>query len=141
MRSTIHDASSAIVALSSGAPLTGRVGFFAAVALVLSLVVVCPEQAMASPDAGLCPAGTPEWVPPTIDHPSPATTPLPVALTAAGAERGTAVSLDQASAVLSAVWSLRVQAFSTDDRSLMAEFDTGPALESDEVTCGCNSRV
>ena len=43
--------------------------------------------------------------------------------------------------MLSTIWNLRAQAFETSDRSLMAEFETGPALESDEVTCGCNTRA
>ncbi len=43
--------------------------------------------------------------------------------------------------MIAAVWQLRAAAFGDDDRSLMAEFETGPALESDEVTCGCNTRA
>jgi hypothetical protein len=122
-------------------PVTSRGAFLAAVALVLSMLVTCQGPATASPDAGSRPAGTPEWVPVTIDHPAPATTPLPAALMATSTVRGAVISPSQAAAVLSAVWSLRAQAFETDDRSLMAEFETGSALESDEVTCGCNTRA
>jgi hypothetical protein len=95
---------------------------------------------MASPSARSRPPEIPQWVPLAIDHPTPASDPLPAALMATSTERGTVISLNQADAVLSAIWNLRAQAFETDDRSLMAEFETGPALESDEVTCGCNTR-
>lgn len=80
------------------------------------------------------------WVPQSIDHPTPSPNPLPLALTEAGPKGREVVSPGQAGAVLSAIWNLRAQAFGTDDRSLIAEFETGPALESDEVTCGCNTR-
>jgi hypothetical protein len=82
----------------------------------------------------------PQWVPLMIDHPTPTTTPLPAALTAASTVRGTVISPTQAEAVLTALWGLRAQAFETNDRSRTAEFETGAALESDEVTCGCNVR-
>jgi hypothetical protein len=83
----------------------------------------------------------PLWVPLAIDHPIPATESLPAALTATNAIRGSVISLKQADAVTSALWSLRTQAFVSNDRSLMSEFESGPALESDEVTCGCNTRT
>ena len=111
------------------------------VVLALSMLVVCDGHAMASPSSGSRPSGVPVWVPLAIDHPTPATNPLPAALMAASSVRGTVVSPDQAGAVLQAVWNLRTEAFETDDRSLMAEFEAGPALESDEVTCGCNTRA
>jgi hypothetical protein len=107
---------------------------------LLSLSIFGAGPAMASPSVGPRPAEIPQWVPLNIDRPTPATNALPTALTAVSNVRGTVISLKQADAVLSAVWSLRAQAFETDDRSLMAEFETGPALEADEVTCGCNSR-
>ncbi len=81
------------------------------------------------------------WVPLTIEHPTPATSPLPAALTAAAPKRGLVLSPNEAGLILSAVWNLRTEAFLYDDRSLMAEFETGPALESDEVTCGCTVRA
>jgi hypothetical protein len=106
----------------------------------LSALVICTGQAMGAASAGSRPASMPAWVPLTLDHPTPGTYPLPAALTAASTVRGTVISPSQANAVLTAVVNLRAQAFQTDDRSLMAEFETGPALESDEVTCGCNTR-
>ena len=121
--------------------MTRRVTFLTVVALALCTPVAFGPLAAASPDAGSRPSGVPQWVPLEIDHPTPAVDPLPVALTAASTAAGTVISPAQADAVLSAVWALRGQAFETDDRSLMAEFETGPALESDEVTCGCNTRA
>ena len=107
---------------------------------VMSVVMFGVGSAMASPNVRSRPADIPQWVPITIDHPTPATDPLPAALTATSDVGGTVISLKQADAVLSAVWSLRQQAFETDNQSLMSEFESGPALESDEVTCGCNAR-
>jgi hypothetical protein len=109
-------------------------------ALALCLGAAVAGPAVASPDAGTRPAGVPLWVPQSIDHPTPAPDPLPVALTAGGTPGRAVLSPRQAGAVVSAVWNLRAQAFEADDRSLMAEFESGPALESDEVTCGCNTR-
>jgi hypothetical protein len=126
--------------LWKGRLLGGRGAFLAMSALTLTMVVASAGQAMASSSDQTRPPGMPQWVPLTIDHPSPATDPLPAALTAASTVRGTVISPNQAEAVLTAIWSLRAQAFETHDRSQMAEFETGPALESDEVTCGCNTR-
>lgn len=50
------------------------------------------------------------------------------------------VTVAQANAIFEAVWFLRQEAFRTEDRSVMATFEAGPALESDEVTCGCTKR-
>lgn len=121
-----------------GLQTVGRLVVLAA--LVLSILVLDAEQAMASPSLQSRPAGIPRWVPPIVDSWTPATETLPAALTETSNVRGTVVSPKQAAAVLSALWNLRAQAFRTDDRSLMNEFETGPALEADEVTCGCNSR-
>jgi hypothetical protein len=112
----------------------------AATALALCICVIAAGQAAAYPHGGLRPAGVPEWVPQSIDHPAPSPNPLPAVLTETGPKGRTVVSPAQAGAVLSAMWTLRAQAFESDDRFLMAEFETGPALESDEVTCGCNTR-
>jgi hypothetical protein len=120
---------------------TSRAKFLAVTTLTLSLLVVFAAQSTASPSARSRPTGMPPWVPLTIDHPTPATESLPGALTETTAIRGSVISLSQADAVTSAIWSLRAQAFESDDRSLMSEFETGPALESDEVTCGCNTRT
>ena len=117
-----------------------RRSLLALVALTVALPIVGCGQAVASSNAESRPTGIPQWVPLHIDHPTPGTVPLPAALTAVSNVRGAVISPNQASAVLLAVWNLRVQAFLTDNRSLMAEFETGPALESDEVTCGCNTR-
>ena len=38
------------------------------------------------------------------------------------------------------LWRLRQEAFTTHDRSFLAAFETGPALEADETTCGCVHR-
>lgn len=125
---------------------TRLVAFFMMPALALCMCVTVTvtaavaEPAAAAPYAGPRPAGVPLWVPQSIDHPTPALDPLPVALTAGGTRGGTVLSLGQAGAVVSALWNLRAQAFETHDRSLMAAFEAGPALESDEVTCGCNTR-
>lgn len=113
---------------------------FAVAALVLSMLVLGVGPAKASPSVGSRPAAMPQWVALNIDHPTPATNPLPAALTTENTVHGAVVSPHQAEAVLGAMWNLRAQAFETDDRPLMAEFETGPALESDEVTCGCNTR-
>ena len=53
---------------------------------------------------------------------------------------GPVVTLAQATSIFDAMWILRQEAFRNDDRSVMAAFETGPALESDEVTCGCTTR-
>jgi hypothetical protein len=54
-----------------------------------------------------------------------------------GTGKGPVVTVAEARQVFQSMWALRNKAFSTDDRSLLAEFETGPALEADEVTCGC----
>ena len=56
------------------------------------------------------------------------------------------IDVAQAQAVFGAMWDLRDDAFRVGSntpagRSLMAEFESGPALESDEVTCGCTWRA
>jgi hypothetical protein len=113
----------------------------AVIALALSLPLLGAGQAMASPSAGPRPATIPQWIPPDIDHPTPLGNPLPAALITTSTVRGSVISPNQANAVIAAVWTLREQAFETNDRSLMAEFETGPAFEADEVTCGCNTRA
>jgi hypothetical protein len=120
--------------------MVNRASLLAVVALTLSMLVASSGPVAASSNEGSRTTGIPKWVPLQIDHPTPGTVALPVALTEASNVKGAVISPDQAGAVLSAVWNLRVQAFLSDDRSLMAEFETGPALESDEVTCGCNTR-
>lgn len=82
----------------------------------------------------------PSWVPLNIDHPIPATDPMPAVLTAASTVHGSVITPNQAAKIVLAIWNLRNQAFDSDSPSFMAEFETGPALESDEVTCECNSR-
>jgi hypothetical protein len=87
------------------------------------------------------PASHPDWVPITIDNPVPGTTPLPAELSATSLADGVVVTPALAQSVVQAIWSLREQAFTSRDRSFLAEFESGPALESDEGTCGCNSRT
>ncbi len=89
----------------------------------------------------------PGWYQVPIDHPTPANDPLPAALmlgTSGG--QGPVIDVGQAQAVVAALWHLRDVAFQIGSntpagRRLMAEFETGPALESDEVTCGCTDRT
>jgi hypothetical protein len=54
-----------------------------------------------------------------------------------GTANGPVLTVAQARQVFQAMWSLRNEAFSTENRGLLAEFETGPALEADEVTCAC----
>lgn len=110
-------------------------------AVSVSLLVVQPAAA-SRPPTPLRPNVTPvpRWVTPIIDHPTPAPGALPPALWWGGTGHGPVVSVAQATAIFQAVWFLRQEAFQTEDRSIMATFETGPALESDEVTCGCTTR-
>ncbi len=89
----------------------------------------------------LIPGQPPAWVPIDPSPPTPGTSLLPAILTASGPLHGVVVTPSQAEQIVAAVWTLRNAAFTTSDRALMAEFETGPAFESDEVTCGCNERL
>ena len=82
----------------------------------------------------------PAWVPVQAEHPAPARMRLPAALYLGATTPGAVITPQQAQVVLNAIWTLRQDAFSSHSRSLMAAFETGPALESDEVTCGCTTR-
>ena len=65
--------------------MTGRTAF-----LVIAVLAICSlvaEPTMASPYAGSRPAGMPQWVPISIDHPTPTSSPLPVVLMAGSAVR------------------------------------------------------
>jgi hypothetical protein len=84
---------------------------------------------------------TPKWVPVHIDHPVPAAFAIPAALTAASTTPGTEVTPVQAKMIFGDLWTLRNEAFTTHNRSLMAAIESGPALEADEVTCSCNARA
>jgi hypothetical protein len=101
---------------------------------------VSPARTEASPTPSAAPAQPAGWVPITIDHPVPGTQPLPAALSATSLSSGVVVTPTLARSVVQAIWVLRQQAFTSHDRSFMAEFESGAALESDERTCGCNSR-
>lgn len=116
-------------------------GLFAALGLALCLCAAAAGPSAAAPYAGSRAVGVPVWVPQSIDHPTPYSSPLPLALTAQRQKHQEVITPTQARAVLSSIWYLRAFAFDTDNRSLMAQFEAGPALESDEVTCGCNTRA
>ena len=116
-------------------------GLFAASGLALCICAAAAGPGAAAPYAGSRAAGVPVWVPQSIDHPTPYSSPLPSALTEERQKDQVVVTPTQARAVLLSIWNLRAWAFDTDNRSLMAEFEAGPALESDEVTCGCNTRA
>jgi hypothetical protein len=109
-------------------------------------VFVCLAVLVSAPafTAGAAPRATtpiPPWVPVVIDHPTPDTGSLPTDLWLGGTGHGPVITPAQAQLVLDSVWFLRFQAFHDQDRGAMVMFETGPALESDEVTCGCNYRV
>jgi hypothetical protein len=86
--------------------------------------------------------GTPgfAWVPITPFHPTPYELRLPPALLAASSTPGTEITPAQAKSIFSTMWTLRQTAFRDTNRSMMAEFEYGPALEADEATCGCTTR-
>lgn len=89
----------------------------------------------------------PGWYQVPTDHPTPANDPLPAALMLGTSGRpGPVIDVGQAQAVVAALWHLRDVAFQISSntpagRRFMAEFESGPALESDEVTCGCTDRT
>lgn len=100
-----------------------------------------------STSSSVSPASPPGWYQVPIDHPAPANYQLPPALMLGGPGTGPEPVIDvaQAKAVFAALWDLRDEAFrvgsnTATGRSFMAEFESGPALESDEVTCGCDQR-
>ena len=138
------------VSLSAGL-VVGILGLIVRVVLVVDqthrLAAATATAAPATPttEAGPTtlgiPASDPGWVPISIDHPAPGTTPLPPVLTQPSASAAAVITPAQAQSVLTAMWSLRQEAFRSKDRSLMAEFESGSALEADEVTCGCDSRL
>jgi hypothetical protein len=74
------------------------------------------------------------------DQPAPDEVSLPAALSLSNSA-GAVVLPAQAKVIFNSLWMLRQEAFSNNNRSLMADFETGPALESDETTCGCELRV
>ena len=106
---------------------------------------VAPAASKVSGD--LATLSAPGWYQVPIDHPTPGNYPLPAALmlgTSGGP--GPVIDVGQAQAVVAALWHLRDVAFQMGSntlagRRLMAEFESGPALESDEVTCGCTYRT
>jgi hypothetical protein len=87
------------------------------------------------------PAPAPGWVAIHPEHPTPQTSPLPSVLSAPDADPAVVVTPLQAAAIVDTLWNARAAAFTTHDAAYMAEFETGPALESDEVTCGCTYRA
>jgi hypothetical protein len=80
--------------------------------------------------------GDPVWVPvPFRVHPA-AGIPLPAALTAAPGT-GPVVTPAEAGAVLKAAWREREIALSSGNGGLLAELETGPALDADLNPCAC----
>ena len=110
---------------------------------------VAPEvPAASSTSGGWSSLSAPGWYQVPLDHPVPGNYPLPEALMLGRSGTGPTPVIDvaQAQAVFGAMWDLRDDAFRVGSntpagRSLMAEFESGPALESDEVTCGCTWRA
>ena len=113
--------------------------------VLLAVTVLIPVlgdgAANATTYGGSRPSDIPQWVPPVVNHPNPEAIPLPADLTVARSSRETVITPDEAEKLTEDMWNLRTEAFVSDDTALMAEFETGPALEADEVTCGCNSRA
>ncbi len=88
----------------------------------------------------LIPGQAPAFMPIAPIPPTPASTPLPAVLDAPSPAHGAVITPIQAQQIVAADWTLRDEAFTYDNKPLLPEFETGPALESDEVTCGCTSR-
>jgi hypothetical protein len=90
----------------------------------------------------LVPDQTPDFIPIAPHAPAPATTPLPAVLTTPSpARQQVVITPTEAQQIVAADWTLRDEAFTYENKPLLPEFETGPALESDEVTCGCTSRA
>ena len=92
-------------------------------------------------DETLIPGQAPNWVPDHPETPAPATMPLPPVLSAVNSDASAVVTPAEAKQIVAVLWSLRNEAFLNHSAALMAEFESGPALESDEVTCGCTTRL
>jgi hypothetical protein len=103
--------------------------------LIIAIVVVLSTASY--------PVGSPgfSWVTVRPLYPPLATNPLPAALTHSNSSPGAVVLPAQAKRIFTSMWVLRNEAFSDTNRSLMAEFETGPALEADESSCGCETRA
>ncbi|HLI56176.1 MAG TPA: hypothetical protein VKY26_03980, partial [Actinomycetota bacterium] len=78
--------------------------------------------------------GDPTWVNVAFHAPTPSTAPLPAALTAAPST-DVPVTFAEAQAALQAVWPLRNAALKDGNGHLLAEIETGPALEGDVGDC------
>jgi len=116
----------------AGIATSATLGPLAVLVLVLVLVSNTSIATLSIPP--------PKWAPVHIDHPVPASYSIPAALTALNTTPGAAVSPAQAKVIFGDLWTLRNDAFTTHNRSLMAAIESGPALEADEVTCSCNTR-
>ena len=111
-----------------------------ALAFLMALVVEQPATAKTSSGAAASTTPVPPWVTPIVDQPTPATGTLAPALWWGKAGHGPVISVSQAEVIFDAEWSLRFQAFHSEDPSVVGAFETGPALESDEVICNtCTS--
>ena len=117
----------------AGIVTSATLGPLAVFALVLVLAANSNTATLSIPP--------PKWVPVHIDHPVPAAFAIPAALTAANTAPGAEVTPAQAKVIFGDLWTLRNEAFTTHNRSLMAAIESGPALEADEVTCSCNARA
>jgi hypothetical protein len=116
----------------------GRVvwaGLVVGLALTSALVQVQPAAATSGGSRVSATTPIPPWVTPVIDQPTPATGALAPALWWGRAGHGPVITVRQAETIFSAEWSLRFEAFQSQDPSVVGAFESGPALEADEVIC------
>ena len=77
---------------------------------------------------------------PIVDQPAPATGALAPALWWGRTGDGPIITVSQAETIFEAEWSLRFEAFQSEDPSIVGAFEAGPARETDEVICNtCTS--
>lgn len=106
-------------------------------------VAVGPVPAAAGPAAqpyapALQADGDPAWVRVGVNLPPPSGDPLPAALTDPPGP-GPLVTPAAAGDILDAAWALRGRALAAGDASLLATFESGPALEEDAGRCPCSA--
>ncbi len=114
-----------------------------AVGLALSVTLVGAQSAAAKTSSGSAiPTTTPipQWVTPIVDQPAPATGDLAPALWWGRTGDGPIITVSQAETIFDAEWSLRFEAFHSEDPSVVGAFEAGSAREADEVICNtCTS--